>query len=84
MEKWHGNRIKKLGVTDIYDPYSSVLLCADLISELSYSKHGDDIRFVLMAYNMGVAGATKSYESGNITSYANNVMTKFYELEECL
>lgn len=81
MEKWHGQRINRLGVVDMFDPYSSVLLCADLISELSYSKYGDDIRFVLMAYNMGTSGAIKSYESGNITSYAKNVMTKFYELE---
>lgn len=84
MEKWHKQRIDRLGVTDIYDPYSSVLLCADLISELSYNKYGDDIRFVLMAYNMGVSGATKSYEAGDISSYATNVMTKFYELEEGL
>ena len=39
-----------------------------------------DIIFVLMAYNMGAYGATKPYESGVISSYATDVLNKFYEL----
>lgn len=81
MEKWHKDRMKRLAVTDLYDPYSSVLLCADLIAELSRGKYGDDIRFVLMAYNMGQSGAMKPYKSGKISSYAIKVLDKMEELQ---
>lgn len=80
VPRWHGDRMKKLGITDIFDPYSNVLLCADILDELKNHKYGDDIIFVLMAYNMGAYGATKPYESGVISSYATDVLNKFYEL----
>lgn len=81
MEKWHKARMKRLGVTDLYDPYSSVLLCADLIDELSRGKYGNDIRFVLMAYNMGQNGAVKPYKSGKISSYALKVLDKMERIQ---
>lgn len=80
VPRWHGDRMTKLGVTDIMDPYSNILLCADIIDELQDTKHGDDIIFVLMAYNMGAYGATKPYESGVVSSYATDVLNKYYEL----
>ena len=81
MEKWNRDRIDRLGVTDLYDPYSSILLCADIISELRETKYGEDISYVLMAYNMGATGAKKPYESGNISTYAKKVLEKTRKLE---
>lgn len=82
MQKWHKARMERLGVTDLYDPYSSVLLCADLLDELSRHKYGKDIRFVLMAYNMGQGGAVKPYKSGKISSYATKVLAKMDDLKK--
>ena len=82
MEKWHSGRMQKLGVEDIFDPYGSVLLCADIIDELRTYTYGHDINFVLMAYNMGADGAAIQHESGRVTRYAIDVMNKYNELKE--
>lgn len=82
VEKWHTDRMKTLGITDIYDPYSNVLLCADIISELRTCKYGNDIQFVLMAYNMGKNTATKHYESGVISEYAMTVTKNVSRIEK--
>lgn len=81
VERFHVERMKKLNVTDIYDSYSNILLCADFLSELKKNKYGDDIYFVLMAYNMGTYGATKHYENGTISNYAYKVMDKYENLK---
>lgn len=82
MERWNRDRIKRLGVSDLYDPYSSILLCADIVDELKGLKYGNDISYVLMAYNMGATGAKKPYEAGRISTYAKNVLAKQKELEK--
>ena len=33
-EKWHKDRMERLGVTDIFDPYGNILLAADYLTEL--------------------------------------------------
>lgn len=77
VERFHTERIEKLNIADIYEPYSNILLCADFLTELKSSKYGGDIYFVLMAYNMGLSGATKHYEDGKISEYAYKVMNKY-------
>lgn len=81
VERFHTERMEKLNVTDIYDPYSNILLCADFLAELKFSQYGGDIYFVLMAYNMGLSGATKHYEDGKISEYAYKVMDKYVNLK---
>ena len=81
VEHFHTDRMEKLNVTDIYDPYSNILLCADFLAELKSGQYGGDIYFVLMAYNMGLSGATKHYEDGKISEYAYKVMDKYVNLK---
>ena len=81
VPKWNYDRIERLGITDIYDPYSSILLCADILDELQGLRYGNDISYVLMAYNMGATGAKKPYEAGHISDYARKVLEKKRELE---
>lgn len=81
VERFHTERMEKLNITDIYDPHSNILLCADFLAELKASKYGSDIYFVLMAYNMGLTGATKHYEDGIISKYAYKVMRKYENLK---
>ncbi len=35
--KWHTNRANSLGVSDLYDPYGNILVCFDILNELSLS-----------------------------------------------
>lgn len=35
--KWHTKRANNLGVEDLYDPYGNILVCFDILNELSYS-----------------------------------------------
>ena len=84
ITKWHGPRMKRLGVGDIYDPYGNVLVCADIIDELSQHKYGDDIRYVLMAYNKGQYGengANALYKKGITTGYVTDVLAKEQEFK---
>ncbi len=81
VERFHTERMEKLNVTDIYDPYSNILLCADFLAELKVSKYGGDIYFVLMAYNMGLNGATRHYKDGTISKYVYKVMCEYKNLK---
>lgn len=48
--KWHKSRMKKLGVTDIYDAEDNIRVGADYLAEL-FEKHDGDLYGVLMEYN---------------------------------
>lgn len=37
--KWHTERAKRLGVVDLYDPYGNILVCFDILSELTRQKN---------------------------------------------
>lgn len=77
-EKWHADRMKKLGVTDIYDPYGNILLCADYLLELA--DEYEDVALVLMVYS-GKSNAVELAEQGKMTSYASGILARSEELE---
>ena len=80
IPKWNRERMKRLGVTNLYDPYQNILCGTDLIAELA-EKYGDPY-LVLMCYNEGeYGGAIKRYESGNYSDYAVSIMERAAELE---
>lgn len=80
VERWHRDRMGRLGVYDIYDPYGNVLVCADIVDELMDDKYGYDIRYVLMAYNMGSSNAAGYFKNGIVSDYAASVLRKAEEL----
>jgi soluble lytic murein transglycosylase-like protein len=84
--RWHSDRMEKLGVTDLYDPYSNLLVCADYLSELydiaETKGYGDDTYYVLMRYNMSTSKADKLYKAGEITKYARDVYENACRKEE--
>ena len=80
MPRWHKDRMVKLGVTDLFDPYSSVLMCADILDNYRDCKYRNDPNWMLMAYNMGPSAALKPYENGHVSDYAKKVMAKCHEL----
>lgn len=75
--KYHTERMNRLGVTDIYDPYGNILVGCDYLAEL-FAEY-EDISIVLMKYN-GTSGAVeKGYE--NRTKYADEIIKRTMELE---
>ena len=77
--RWHQDRMDKLGVTDLTDGYSNILVGADLLCELFETY--EDPALVLMAYNIGEDPALELYDSGRISSYAENILELSEQLE---
>lgn len=81
-EKWHTERMERLGITDIYDARSNITLAADYIAELrDTTEHGSDIIYVLMRYNMATDTANSLYEAGLYTEYAVTILQEAARLE---
>ena len=76
--KWHKDRMKRLGVTDLFDERSNILVGTDLLAELfeEYS----EAAIVLGLYH-GEKNAIKKAESGKMSSYAEGILERSTELE---
>lgn len=79
--RWHADRMERLGVTDIYEPYGNILVAADYLRELFDEDEGNDVYYVLMRYNMAIDTANELYEAGEITDYAVDITERAAELE---
>lgn len=77
-EKWHKDRMKHLMVTDLYDPYSNILVGADYLMELE-EQYGD-IALVLSVYH-GEIDALEKNEQGIISNYAKEILERSEFLE---
>lgn len=76
---WQKERIKKLGVEDLLNGYSNVLVGTDFLFEL-FEKY-DDPAMVLMSYNMGEDKAKEKYDRGEISDYAIRILDLSEKLE---
>ena len=79
--RWHTERMERLGVTDIYEPYGNILVAADYLRELFDEREDDDVYYVLMRYNMAIDTANSLYAAGEITDYARSIVRRAAELE---
>lgn len=78
-EKWHKDRMDRLGVTDIFDPYGNILVGTDYLMELA-EEYGD-IGVVLMKYN-GDSNADDFMEGkAELSKYAEKILERSAELE---
>ena len=77
-ENYHKKRMKKLGVTDIYNERSNIMLAADYLAEL-FQEHGD-LGTVLMIYN-GSKNAIGRGAQADYTQYAQTIMKRSEQLE---
>ena len=77
-EKWHSDRMKKLGVKSLYDPAGNILVAADYISELA--DQWEDLAMVLDIYH-GDSKAMWNYENGIVSKYAQGIIDRTIELE---
>ena len=81
-EKWHTDRMEKLGVSDLYDESGNILVATDYLYEL-FMKYGD-VGMMLMRYN-GDSSA-KDYWNGNgeLSEYAKKIINRTEELENII
>ena len=77
-EKYHTDRMERLGVTDIFDARGNILVAADYLAEL-FCRYGD-IGTVLMVYN-GSSDALERGERADYTEYAAKIMKRSEQLE---
>ena len=70
--KHHSDRMSRLGVTDLNDPYSNFLVGCDYLVELIAKDNG--LEWALMAYNGGPTYANNMAKAGTVSQYAKNVL----------
>jgi soluble lytic murein transglycosylase-like protein len=79
QQKWHQERMDRLGCDNLLDPYQNITVAVDYIAELK--DINPDLYWVLMAYNGGFRYADKRMESGEYSDYAVEVTQYAAELE---
>lgn len=78
-EKYHLDRMKRLGVKNIFDIRGNILVGVDYLAEL-FEKYVDPA-MVLMVYN-GDSRANDYWNgNGELSAYANKVLTRSADLE---
>lgn len=77
-DRWHTERMKRLGVTDIYDMDGNIHVGADYLAEL-FEEYGES-SIVLMVYH-GEEDAVTRAENGEISKYADWILNRSAELE---
>lgn len=77
-EKWHKERMGRLGVEDLKDPYDNILVGVDYLSELF--EQYEDVGAVLMKWN-GDSRLTEYIGTGKLSEYAEKILDRSAELE---
>lgn len=70
--RWHQDRIERLGVTNLLDPYQNVTVGIDFFAELM--GYGEGVEWALMAYNSGPGNAWAMQKKGRISDYTRDVI----------
>lgn len=73
QEKWHWDRMTRLGVTNLFDPEGNFRVGCDFLAEL-YGKYGD-WGIALTVYNRG-------HDPGFISDYAYDVLANYAKWQE--
>ncbi len=74
QKQWHKARMKKVGATNLLDPYDNVAVGIDYLAEL-YKIYDGNWHKALMAYNGGHAYCKKRVRAGLVNSpYSRRVM----------
>lgn len=77
--KWHKDRMKRLGVTDLKDIRQNMTVATDYLSELKESY--EDIGLVLMIYNGDTSSEDVLCGIGEVSAYAEEIISISEELE---
>lgn len=77
--KWHKERMKSIGVSDLMDPYENMLVAADYLLEL-FEKY-EDLGMVLMVYNGDSEAETYWSGKSDLSEYAMDIIEMSESLE---
>lgn len=66
-EAVHRDRMKRLGVTNLYDPYQNILVGTDILVEL-FERYEDDTALIVAMYN-GQSDARRRTENFDFAAY---------------
>lgn len=80
-ERWHKDRMDRLGVTNLKDAEQNMTVAADYLSELAERYEGD-IGVALMVYNGDSSVKEVLAGTGEISDYAEYILTLSAQLEE--
>lgn len=83
QKRWHEERMDKLGVTDLFDPFQNVTVGIDILAGHIEAYDGN-VEMALVAYNMGTTGARRNCFSKGVYSskYSRAVLEKAEELRK--
>lgn len=73
------SRAKKLGVTDLTNPYENIQVGVDYFSDLLITYK--DPALALMIYNSGTCRALSLYGKGEVSTYARKVLAREKQLK---
>lgn len=86
QEKWHKDRMERLGVNDLTNPYHNILVGVDFLAELQAQLDDNELQMAdtLAAYNYGMNGAEKYLWTQGIHwySYNESIMQRAEELKQ--
>lgn len=77
--QYHQQRMDRLGVTDLLDPYQNVTVGIDLLAELINENKGAE--WAVTAYNAGAGTADYHKTIGTRTEYVEGVMKLMEEIK---
>lgn len=83
-ERWHTDRMERLGVTDLYNPYQNMRVGVDTLKEIQ-DKYlaSSGMNCVLMVYNAGETGAKRLWSEGKYSSeYSRAIVQRAPELKQ--
>lgn len=70
-ERWHGDRMERLGVTDLTDMRGNMLVAVDYLAELFEKYH--EVVIVLAVYH-GERGAVERSKNREVSGYVRNIL----------
>ena len=84
QERWHKDRMRVVGATDLYNPYDNIRVAVNFLKEIQdtyLSSSGEHC--VLMVYNMGASGARKLWDKGIYsTDYTKQILKRAQEIKQ--
>lgn len=83
QERWHKDRMERLGVHDLKNPFQNIRVGVDYMAELQERTGGNNMD-TLAAYNYGYAGAKRCLWDEGVHEYTYNteIMERAQELKE--
>lgn len=81
--RWHQDRMERLGVSDLKNPFQNVRVGVDYLAELQERTDGNNMD-TLAAYNYGYAGAKRCLWDKGVHEYSYNteIMERAQELKQ--